>query len=475
MLKKEADVVIVGYGGAGSAAAITAHDAGAKVIVLEKNAEGGGSTKTAGGSIREYLDLEKAVTYFEGISFETVPRGVLQAFVEESAVVPQWLHGIGGEVESLDQRGPQSRRVVFSCIPGSDGIGGRLQVLGSGRHGGNNLWMCLSRNVVDRKIEVLFRTSGKQLIKDERGIIGVIADGPGGEIRVKARRAVILTCGGFEYNADMQRNYLGVSFLALGNPGNTGDGINMALEVGADLWHMSGLSCAIGYKVPEFDIPFMHWIRKGGYLYADQEGSRFIDEAGTDIHSMAEVFAHLDRETLTFPRIPSYVIFDENTRQAGPIAFITGWAREQYEWSIDNSAEIKRGWIKKADTIADLALQIGLKPQVVQATVGKYNISCAGGYDPEFGRSQLLVPLNRPPYYAIAICPALINTQGGPRRNAKGQVLNTHRQPISRLYSAGELGSIWGIAYPGAGNVTECLAFGRIAGRNAAAEKPWKE
>lgn len=98
---------------------------------------------------------------------------------------------------------------------------------------------------------------------------------------------------------------------------------------------------------------------------------------------------------------------------------------------------------------------------------------CIGGYDPDFGRRQeTLNPIARPPFYAIAVWPCLINTQGGPRRNSQAQVLDAYGNPINRLYSAGELGSIWGILYPGAGNISECLAFGRIAGRNAAAETP---
>ncbi|MFC1958473.1 FAD-dependent oxidoreductase [Chloroflexota bacterium] len=478
MQYKEADVVALGYGGAGAAAAIAAHDAGAKVIILEKAEQGGGNTKCAGGTIREYLDLEKAITYFEAISFETVSREIYQAFVEDSNRIPQWIKELGGELERRPRVGfPPAPHVVFPHVAGADGIGGRWRVKGSGKHGGANLWAFLSQNVEKRGIEVLFNTAAKQLIRNEhKEVIGLLAHGPTGEIRVKSRRAVVLTCGGFECNPEMQLSYLGLKFYTLGTPGNTGDGIRMAQEVGADLWHMCGLSCGLGYKVPEYELPLRHRMQTGGYIYVDQHGNRFIDEAGTDVHAMAFSFCHLDHKSLTYPRIPSYVIFDESTRQSSPISQGTGWMSDYYQWSKDNTAEIKKGWIKTAETIRDLALQIGVGPETLQETVSKYNLYYVGGYDPDFGRHQeTLSPIAKPPFYAIAMWPCLINTQGGPKRNAEAQVLDVYGNPIKRLYTAGELGSIWGILYPGAGNITECLAFGRIAGKNAAAEQPVKE
>ncbi len=193
------------------------------------------------------------------------------------------------------------------------------------------------------------------------------------------------------------------------------------------------------------------------------------------MHAMAFSFCYLDHVSLKYPRIPSYVIFDEVARQKGPIASEVGWIADYYEWSKDNATEIKKGWIKTAATIRELSSQIGIRPETLQETVGKYNICCAGGYDPELGRRQeTLSPIAKPPFYAIAVQPCLINTQGGPKRNERAQVLDVHQKPIRRLYSAGELGSIWGVLYPGAGNVTECLTFGRIAAKNAVAERPWR-
>jgi succinate dehydrogenase/fumarate reductase flavoprotein subunit len=476
MWHKEADVVVVGYGGAGAAAAITAHDAGVKVIVLEKLERTGGNTRYAGGTLREYLDIDKAINYFAAILNKTVGRDINRAFVEESAKNPEWVKGLGGELErAAGGKFPPAPHVIWPHLPGADGMGGRFTVKGNSITGGINLWAVLSKAVEHRKIEVLLNTGATHLVTGENNeITGVVATGPGGEIRIRAKRAVILTCGGFQYDREMQLNYLGIEFYAQGCLGNTGDGIRMAQEVSADLWHMSGVSCGIGYKFPEYNMPCGIGIRSPQYIYVDQNGSRFIDETGIDVHAMAFEFSYLDHKTLTYPRIPAYIVMDENVCKSGPlIGGCPGAMADYYQWSADNIAEIKRGWIKTAPTIRELAPQIGLRPETLQETVSRYNLSCAGGYDPDFGRRQeTLSPITSSPFYAVAVWPCLLNTQGGPKRNASAQVLDVSGNPIRRLYSAGELGSIFSVLYPGAGNVSEALAFGRIAGRNAAGEKP---
>ncbi len=132
-----------------------------------------------------------------------------------------------------------------------------------------------------------------------------------------------------------------------------------------------------------------------------------------------------------------------------------------------------KGWIKRADTLPALAHIVGLDPATLEATVSRWNGSVASKCDQEFGRTLMLTPLAKGPYYAIELSPSMLNTQGGPRRNEKAQIVAPDSTPIPRLYSAGELGSIYSYLYQGTGNIGECLAFGRIAGRNAVAEKPW--
>ena len=176
-----------------------------------------------------------------------------------------------------------------------------------------------------------------------------------------------------------------------------------------------------------------------------------------------------------YPRIPSYAVFDDVTRRRGPLhpSYKVGAIRDHYEWSLDNSKEVAKGWIKRGKTIRELAKKISVDESMLENAVARYNECCKAGIDTEFGRSrESLEPIEQSPYYAIELRPCLLNTQGGPRRDKEGRVLDTKGKPIPRLYSAGELGSLWGFLYDGGGNLAECLASGRIAGRNAAAEKP---
>ena len=117
--------------------------------------------------------------------------------------------------------------------------------------------------------------------------------------------------------------------------------------------------------------------------------------------------------------------------------------------------------------------RIGLPPAVLVETVDRWNRACAAGVDPEFGRTLMLNPIGQGPYYAVPLSPSMLNTQGGPRRNEHGQVVRPGGEPIPRLYSAGELGSIYSNLYQGTGNIGECLVFGRISGRNVASLTPW--
>lgn len=479
MRNYEVDVVVVGYGGAGAAAAIEAHDNGAKVLLLEKSGTPGGNTKLSGGTLRDIADVDKAAAYIAAVNDDTVSPEMNHKFCEMAATNHQWFIDKCDAViiESKKVMFPPAPHVVWSFLPGSEGMGGRSFIQGNPDvNGGTNLVAALVHGVEKRNIEVLFHTAATKLItNDNKEVTGLIADGADGEITIKAKRAVILTCGGFQYNKEMQINYLGMPFFSQGCLGNTGDGIRMTQELGADMWHMTGLSCGISYRVPEFKVPIGIGVRAPNYFYVDQNGKRFLNETGVDVHAMAFEFTAVDHMKMEYPRMPAYLIFDETIRSAGKM---TGHCpgqimdEEGFEWSDDNQAEIEKGWIKMGWTIPELAEKIGFLPGMLEQAIAKYNLASVTGYDPEFGRSSLTMGIiNKAPYYAIEVWPALLNTQGGPKRNEKAQILDLEGKPIKRLYSAGELGSMFNKFYPGAGNVSEALGFGRIAGENAAKEK----
>src|SRR5262249_35749905 len=143
-------------------------------------------------------------------------------------------------------------------------------------------------------------------------------------------------------------------------------------------------------------------------------------------------------------RSPSFLIFDEATRLAGPIATrVKHSYNQRFRWSDDNSEELVKGWIKVGTCLEELAIQLRLPPDKLEQAICEYNDGCEGGVL-RFGRSKdQMRRLDGPPFYGIPLWPALSNTQGGPRRNEHARVLDVFGKEIPGLYSAGELGSIW--------------------------------
>jgi succinate dehydrogenase/fumarate reductase flavoprotein subunit len=282
----------------------------------------------------------------------------------------------------------------------------------------------------------------------------------------------------------MIRNYLpGLPYCyTSGSPYNEGDGVTMALAVGADLWHMNNYAGpSMALKVPEFRTTFsmvpLHFAKEppGGMIVVALDGKRFTDEKRKTSHGKVKASGRW--APLSTP-CPMFMIFDHTMYAAGPLYDKVpshGWNPivERYDWSPDNSAELAKGWIKRANTVKALARPLGLDPVVLEDTVKRWNQHCQGGKDADCGRTKMLSPIQTGPFYAVELSPSMLNTQGGPRRNARGQIVRPDGSPIPRLYSAGELGSIYSYLYQGTGNIGECLAFGRISGRNAVAEKPW--
>ena len=465
---EETEVLIIGFGGAGAVAAMTAHDSGAKVLVVEKMEKGGGNTNLSMSGFLSLKDFERGMRYLVNLCHR-VSRGVewemLRTYATECLQNREWLESQGARTHVYGG-------AAFPQLSGEDSIEKRM-ITGPNSEDENAFWNFLRTRVESRNIAVWNRSPAKAFLTDSQGaVIGAIIQKEGKEKAVQAKKGIILTCGGFEFDEWMKMNYLkGYPYYSLGTPGNTGDGVRMAQQVGADLWHMSGVSTLLGFKVPEFEAAFMIRPASTRYIFVDQQGKRFASEFA-DIHAYNFLVDFFDPHSLRYPRIPCFLIGDEATRQAGPLGVTAiGYNRGRYAWSKDNEKEIRRGWIVADDTLAGLAQKTGLDRTMLEKTVDQYNQNCQRGEDVEFHRPQdKLASLGPGPYYAVKLWPCLLNTQGGPRRNAKAQVLYPDGRPIPRLYSAGELGSLYGLLYQGAGNLGECLAFGRIAGREAAKE-----
>lgn len=481
---KETDVVVVGYGGAGAVAAITASESGASVIILEKAPQPGGNTACASGNVRFSSNQAKIEQFLITTGFGNIDARMAKTYAETWMQVEDWMTRHGAQVTVVNAYARY--KGAFPNAETPDRILTMTRAdkrIGSGK----DLFEFFAGIVQKRSnIEVMLSTPAHQLVQnpETKEVLGVVAKKGEQEIRIRAKKGVIMALGGFGSNPEMLSTYIQespVPIVPAGTPYNTGDGLKMVLNAGADLWHMNAIEWGLfGFKPPE--LPAAFWLEPTGdsWIIANKRGERFLDESTSYSHvrKPLEVF-HFDEKTAAWPNHPWYLVFDEKTRTAGPVIMVHrtpnaapystyNMSHGLYAWSADNSQEIEKGWIKKGNTLQELAQLAGIDATGLQQTVTKYNSACEKGKDEEFGRKAYqLITLDQPPYYCIECVLTTINTQGGPRRNANSQVMNPYGGVIPRLYGAGEFGSIWGFLYPGGCNLSECIVSGIIAARSA--------
>ena len=421
-----------------------------------------------------------------------VPDEYLRFYVKGSHENKAWLESMGATM--IPRLKPGVYVPFYPEFPGADAIASEVAAytVGGEYSGGSCLWNFFEDLIKQRKrIRKMYDIPGKKLIHDPvtGDIRGVVATSKNKEIYIKAKRSVIICTGGYEFNMKMIRDYIHIQdFASPGSPYNTGDGIRMSMAVGADLINMG--SCAAPWhfmcKVPDHLSSLLFFPFKGGHIRIGADSKRYIDEYWTppsgpwpghrpEFCGMVKENGAYRSEKTPFP---IHSIIDETARLSGPL-WLGGIGFsgkiENFICSKDNSREIEKGYAIKADTIEELALKIDRDPVVLIDTVKRWNAACAAGKDQEYARTKNLTPLAKSPFYAVKVIPSAFNTQGGMLRNIESQVINVFGQPIPRLYSAGECGDrVWGNLYECTKNVGGgCLAVGRKAGANAAAEKPW--
>jgi succinate dehydrogenase/fumarate reductase flavoprotein subunit len=513
------DVVVVGFGHAGAVAAITAADAGARTLIIEKSPVPGGLSICSYGAVRSSRDREGAYAYLKATNGGRTPDDVVRALSDGMQDVESYVRSLAQvngahvvtSVEENEQRekenDPYRRRVSANYpLPGTDafyhtsvvdvpGFDARKEYpWANGAPNGPKLFKVVHDNVVKRGIEVRLATPALRLIPDPltREVRGVTVRSGGTERRIGARRGVVLACGGFEANAAMKAQFLeGYPIYNAAAGTNTGDGIRMAQDLGADLWHMWHVHGAYGFRHSDPAYPyairlkrFPDWFPgeqakarlKMAWILIDQYGRRFMSEyqpytQDTGIRPMQ----YFDPVTQKFPRNPAYMICDEEGRKLYPLGKATSNDEGvRYEWSEDNSREIDNGILKRADTLEGLAMQLNVDPEAMTASIGRWNEMCVSGGDTDFGRpGGTMLRIAKPPFYGAPVYPTLSNTQGGPVHDAQSRIVDVYAQPIPRLYSAGELGSSFGHLYLSGGNISECFVTGRIAGGGVAALRPW--
>jgi succinate dehydrogenase/fumarate reductase flavoprotein subunit len=489
----EYEVVVVGYGCAGGVAAIEAADAGARVLLVEKMPHLGGLTMLSSGYARVATDAAGAAAYLLATSGGRVEASLAEALARGMTELPGYLCDLGRAVDAEVHMSLGADQATYETAdlydwPGREALGwaGIKAVPGFKgypwayqRTRGEALMRTLEGNVAARPIDVWFEAPAQRLLVEDGAVAGVLVERQGMPVEVAARGGVILACGGFEFNQRMLLDFMEVPALyPIGHPGNTGDGVVMAQQVGAALWHMWHTHSSYGFRLPGHPVAIRNHLggsrnpaRKLAWILVDQQGRRFMNElppAPQD--TAARPLAHLDVETGRYDRVPAWMVFDDAARRLGPVGQpVASVPEHYYAWSADNLAEVERGLILAAPTIEALAAKTGLPVDAFSATIREWNAVVAAGQDAAFERPPgSLVPVVTPPFYAAQVWPILSNTQGGPRHDAQQRVLDAADRPIPGLYAAGELGSFFGHIYLLGGNLSEGIVGGRIAGRRAA-------
>ena len=493
------DVLVVGFGFAGGATAIAAHDAGLEALIIEKLPHPGGVSIASGGGIGMATDADAAFQCLRAACAGRTPDDVLRALADELVQLPDWIRSLAARSDTAFEV-EEVRGDAGYDLPGREAFGWIL-VRGMGEfegfpwakglRGGARLFRILLDNVEDRGIPVWCEAPATELITDANGeVLGAWVVRDGRQLAVRARRGVVLACGGFEWAEDLKRQYFeGMPVFGVVGRGNTGDGIRMAQSVGADLWHMWHFHGSYGFKPAGLSNPIRHTFAgpRGTtvmpWIVVDRDGRRFMSEIHPSPNDTnARPMTGFDPDRLEYPRIPSYAIFDDHGRQLGPLGFPirTSEADDDVEWSADNLAEVDKGWILQADTLGDLAGLINadghgahVDAAVLETTVAEWNRCVDAGHDPLFQRpATTMLRVATPPFHAIAVWPIVSNTQGGPVHDPHRRVLDPFGRPIPRLYTAGELGSVFGHLYLLAGNIGECFTSARQAVRHLTAMSP---
>lgn len=448
-LEKEmtTDVVVVGAGGTGLAAAASAHEHGAKVIVVEKLAMTGGSTALSGGAIaapgsrfQKELDIEdskedwmelwkKRQSFGRKSDYPDYDR--VDKFMDEAVETTHWMTDyIGLEFESIDGFGFDPVRRLHTPPKGGSGITTSIE------------------EFLDKEgIEVLTETPAIELITNEDGdVVGVVAESSDEIISIKAEK-VILASGGFAKNEELLERLVPEmkesGELSAAAAGSKGDGILMAEEVGAALYEDNWI-IGLGYtsKVPELSA--FDW--DSTKILVNEKGNRFMNESSH--------YALVTNEVAKEEKV--WMIIDSNEENSKVI--------ESIKDKLD-SEEIVQG-----DTIEDLAREMDVDPSNLGKTIKSFNEGVEAGED-EFGKpEEMLVPLGEGPFYAFREYPRTMGTFAGVKTDEKYRVLRENGSLINNLYAGGECANrpLYNQVYMTGSSVQFALTSGRIAGEDAA-------
>lgn len=459
-IEKTADVIVIGSGGAGLAAAVTAHQNGASVIVVEKMPKVGGNTILAGGALNAVDDgsetakanddsVEKHYTQtFEGGDKQGDPE-LVRTMVENAWDGVEWLKSLGMEFKDG----------VFTVTGGMWPRAHKpVEPVGTGFFTTYSKYIDANEN-----IEIMLDTEAKEIITDESGkVTGIVAVGKtGNKVTLSANKGVIVATGGFGKNVELREKYnkqwptLGETTKSTNHEGATGDAIAMLEPLKANFVQMENIQLLpLGDPVTgSLSGNIEHDVERR--IFINKEGKRFVNEGGRRDDMTMALFEQTDNYM--------WIVMDSD-------CYPTGDEVNNFNESVNDL--IAQGRAVKGDTLEALAKEMGVPAENLTAAVEDFNKHVETKEADEFGRTLYSTPIDNGPFYAAPRVPTVHHTMGGVQINTDAQVLDTEGNVIPGLYAAGEVtGGIHGANRLGGNALTDTVVFGRIAGASAAAGK----
>ena len=459
--KKEsltADVVVVGGGIAGMAAALTAAEQGAQVILVEKQAMLGGSGNlTAAGfyatetdkvpaSVEDHEEMYNHILEMidEGGDLENVEKDRIRHLVDEGPALVARLEGYGMEFATTDFQIKDAKQHYHLLADGSNGPG-QVKIL--------------SEQLQKAGVNVLLNTKCIALNQSEGKMCGITAEQADGVFDINAG-AVVIAAGGYAHNPDMIMRLQPETLFSYScaNAGATGEVLQMAANLGAAWYkHQYMLTCGFTSDPANPSLSMVCYPPYASMPLVDQTGKRFENEF---------LLWTLNSEmTKNVRNAPFYGIYDAN--------FLKGTAAEFKYASIEEAIANGSNWVFKADTLDELAAMINVDAETFKETIARYN-SVKGTSDPEpdFGvPNEQLSFVEEGPFYAVLMVSLNAGTMGGIKTQITGEVLDIHGEVIPGLYAAGESsnGGIYDRGYISGTSVLNCYIAGTDAGASAAA------
>ncbi len=487
----EADVVVVGAGGAGMTAAITAAGEGKSVVILESQSMvGGNSVRATGGmnagktvyqdenefgesagvektlktAAEKYADnetitaLAKTVSeqwaayqanptgYFDSVELMELDTMIGGKGINDPELVETLCANSADAIDWLDEHGITLHNVSSFGGASVKRIHRPVNAEGKTVSVGSYMIPLLEENCKKAGVQILLNTTANEILTDANGAAaGIKATGSTGETVTVNAKAVVLTTGGFGANLDMVVKYKPElkGFMTTNAAGIQGQGIEMAEAIGAATVDMDQIQIHPTVEANTAAL-ITEGLRGDGAVLINAEGKRFIDEVGTrDVVSAAEI-----AQTGSY----SWLVVDQAMVDASSV--IQGY--------------IKKGYTVTGETYEELGKAMGVDAAAFAETMDKWNGYVEAKNDPDFGRTSFANPLNTAPYYAVKVTAGVHHTMGGLKINANTEVLNEKGEVIPGLFAAGEVtGGVHGANRLGGNAVADFTVFGRIAGAAA--------